>query len=458
MSVQQCEFCKRPYDPGEITDSGRRPCCGIRPAGEMTGRIEGTCRIIGELGRGATGVVYLAQQLRLQRSAALKLMTASTLDDENAANLFFSEVRAAGKLIHPNIARIYTAGETDRQVPYSVMEFVEGRTLEEHLITRKRFPYLEVCRIAREIADALHYAWRTANLSHGDLKPANIMIRQEDDSVCILDMGLQAARQENGIKKAIGTPFYAAPELVNTDFGENDFHADIYSLGIMMYEMLTGEGPFSGTPAELLRLHQSQNAPSVRDRAPEIPEELDQLISKMLQRFTADRPTWPAVLRKLKDIESAAERARIKAEIQPVPPAKLKPNSGRLLALFLLGLLLSGLSGYTLARKTAPAVVPKNPVRIADSWQKQQAFRFAEHGKTDELEKMLRQGLPVDTENEQGNTLLMQAVFFGKTDTVKMLLRFAPDLTRRNQLGEDVFDTAKLFPEILRILENTAKQ
>ena len=71
---------------------------------------------------------------------------------------------------------------------------------------------------------------------------------------------------------------------------------------------------------------------------------------------------------------------------------------------------------------------------------------------------MLRQGLPVDTENEQGNTLLMQAVFFGKTDTVKMLLRFAPDLTRRNQLGEDVFDTAKLFPEILRILENTAKQ
>ncbi|MBO5688724.1 MAG: protein kinase, partial [Lentisphaeria bacterium] len=125
MALQQCEFCRRPYDPGAVSASGRHPCCGIRPAGEMTGRIEGTCRIIGELGRGATGTVYLAQQLRLQRNAALKLMTANALDDQKAAKLFFSEVRAAGKLIHPNIARIYTAGETDDQRPYAVMEFVE---------------------------------------------------------------------------------------------------------------------------------------------------------------------------------------------------------------------------------------------------------------------------------------------------------------------------------------------
>ena len=92
MPLKQCEFCKRPYSTESVSDSGRHPCCGIRPAGEMTGRVEGTCRIIGELGRGATGVVYLAQQLRLQRTAALKLMTTSTLDDEESAKLFFSEV------------------------------------------------------------------------------------------------------------------------------------------------------------------------------------------------------------------------------------------------------------------------------------------------------------------------------------------------------------------------------
>lgn len=454
MTLQQCEFCKRPYDPEEVKDAGRHLCCGVRPAGEMTGKIEGTCRIIGELGRGATGVVYLAQQLRLQRRAALKLMTGNTLDNEKAANLFFSEVRAAGKLIHPNIARIYTAGETDRQTPYSVMEYVEGRTLEEHLAKQKKFPPLEVCRIALQIADALQYAWRTAELSHGDLKPANIMLRQDDQSVCILDMGLQAARKENKVTSAIGTPLYAAPELVNRDFGENDFRADIYSLGIMMYEMLAGAAPFDGTPAEIVRLHQTEDAPPVRKQVPEVPAKLDDLISRMLLRYAQDRPTWVQTFRELKEIIKEMDPSLRPAPPPPATTSPHKQNPGRILALFLLGILLSGLTGYTFARKfpAAPAPLKQPADRPVADWQKQQAFRLAELGKTGELEQLIRAGLPVDIENARGNTLLMQAVYFGREDTVRMLLRYDPELNHRNQLGENVFDIARLFPEIHELL------
>ncbi|MBR2642915.1 MAG: protein kinase [Lentisphaeria bacterium] len=457
MSLIQCEFCKRPYDPKAVSASGRHPCCGVRPAGEMTGKIEGTCRIIGELGKGATGTVYLAQQLRLQRTAALKLMTNSTLDDEASARLFFSEVRAAGKLIHPNIARIYTAGETDRQCPYSVMEYVEGRTLEEHLSKRKTFPAEEVRKIAMAIADALNYAWRTANLTHGDLKPANIMLRKEDNSVSILDLGLQAARQENHVDTAIGTPLYAAPELVNTTFGETDFHADIYSLGIMMYEMLTGAAPFDGTPAEILQQHQTENAPPVHQKVPEVPPAMSRLICRMLQRYVPDRPSWPEVLRTLQVIQEPQKTS----ETQHLAAAEQTagPHMGRILALMILAILLSGLSGYTLARKISPAPIRQKQIaQPVSDWQKKQAFRCAELGQTAELEDMLQNHFPVDTENEQGNSLLMQAAYFQNPDTVRMILQYSPDIRHRNRLGENVFDIARVFPEIEKLLKDYSGQ
>ena len=456
MTLKQCDFCKRPYDPEAVSASGRHPCCGVRSAGEMTGKIEGTCKIIGELGRGATGVVYLAQQLRLQRAAALKLMTAHALDGENSANLFFSEVRAAGKLIHPNIARIYTAGETDSRTPYSVMEYVEGRTLEEDLVKQKSFQVEDVRKIALAIADALHYAWRTAGMTHGDLKPANIMRRSEDGSVCILDLGLQAALQENNINTAVGTPLYAAPELVSSTFGERDFHVDIYSLGIMMYEMLTGTAPYGGTPAEIMKLHQTQDLPPVHQKVTAVPQTMSSLISRMLRKYAQDRPSWPDVIRELQENPQPAE-----LKTTAPAPAKEKtgkPNTGRILAMMALGILLSGLTGYTLGQKTAAPLPPPQVQKTIDPWQKQQAFRLAETGRTMALKKMLDEGFPVNTENEQGNTLLMQAVFSGKENTVKMILRYSPDLQHRNQLGETVFDTARIFPEIHEILQKYSSQ
>ena len=109
MTPQRCEFCGRLYDPAENDPAGRHGCCGVRSAGELTGAIEGTCRILGEIGGGSTGTVYLAEQLRLHRLAALKIMSRQSLADGSAGKLFFSEIRASGKLIHPHIVRIYTA-------------------------------------------------------------------------------------------------------------------------------------------------------------------------------------------------------------------------------------------------------------------------------------------------------------------------------------------------------------
>ena len=443
MNSRLCEFCGRPYDPSSDDPSGRHGCCGIRSAGERTGRIEATCRILGEIGGGSTGTVYLAEQLRLHRKAALKIMSPSGLADVQTGKLFLSEIRAGGKLIHPHIVRIYTAGETDAGVPYAIMEYIDGETLESVLARRHTLPEPEVRRIAAQIADALEYAWRTARIAHGDLKPANIMIRRSDGSVCIFDLGLQAARQENNIRAAMGTPLYAAPELINDAFGGNDFRADIYSLGIMLYELTTGHAPFEGTPEEIIRAHLDQDPPPLRQQVPEVSAELAGLAAQMISRYAPERPDWAEVLRVLRHSDKDA----------PDQPTLVAPPRSatalRMLTLFVLGIALSGMIGYTLA--------PRRPATTAALMARShadQAFRLAAEGRADELRKLLRSGgFPVDTENDRGNTLLMQAVIFNRAEVVRMLLNdFDPDLNHRNKLGETVYDLAQDSPALRKFL------
>ena len=443
MTLQRCEFCGRAFDPAELDPSGRHRCCGVRSAGELTGTVEGTCRILGELGKGSSGTVYLATQLRLHRTVALKILNRDGSGDGRIEKLFFSEIRAAGRLVHPNIVRIYSVGETNRGVPYAIMEYIDGVTLEDALASRKAFPEAEVRRIAIEIADALRYAWQTARFSHGDLKPANIMLRRADDSVCIFDLGLQTARQENGIREALGTPLYAAPELVNDTFGSNDFRADVYSLGIMIYELISGHAPFEGTPEEIVRRHLNEDPPPLRQQVPDVSAELAGLASRMLNRYAPERPDWDEVLRILR-----REPDRSRTAAKPVRTAGAVPGI-RLLTLFLLGLILSGMIGYTVAGLSASA-----PPKFPGENRTALAFRLAEQGHAEKLRELLiAGGMPINAENDRGNTLLMQAAFFDRAEVVRMLLNdFSPDLNHRNKLGETVRDLARDFPKIRKLL------
>ena len=437
------------FDPSENDPAGRHRCCGIRSAGELTGTIEGTCRILGELGKGSTGTVYLATQLRLQRTVALKILNRDGLDAEKTEKLFFSEIRAAGKLVHPHIVRIYSVGETDRGIPYAIMEYIDGVTLEETLAERRALPEAEVRRIAIEVADALRYAWQTASFSHGDLKPANIMLRRADDSVCIFDLGLQAARQENDIREAIGTPLYAAPELVNDTFGSNDFRADVYSLGIMIYELVSGHAPFEGSPEEIVRRHLNEDPPPLRQQVPDVSAELAGLAARMINRYAPERPDWDEILRVLRHEPAQARTETVK----PAKPARAFPVF-RLLTLFLLGLILSGMVGYSIAgwqKEAVPKVSAEDRTALA--------FRLAEQGRAEELRTLLiESGLPINTENDRGNTLLMQAAFFDRAEVVRMLLNdFEPNLNHRNKLGETVHDLARDLPKIRKLLRRPEK-
>lgn len=448
MSLQRCEFCGRMFAPEGNDPTGRHCCCGVRSAGELTGVIEGTCRIRGELGSGSTGTVYLATQLRLQRTVALKILNRNELNAAQNERLFFSEIRAAGKLVHPHIVRIYSVGENDRGVPYAIMEYIDGVTLEEILEQRKTLPEAEVRQIAAEIADALRYAWQTAELSHGDLKPANIMLRRADDSVCIFDLGLQAARKENNIHTAMGTPLYAAPELINDTFGSNDFRADVYSLGIMLYELISGHAPFEGTPEEIVRQHLHEDPPPLRQRVPEVSADLAGLAARMISRYAPERPDWDEVLKVLR-CEPPGVQPSAPKPAKPAKPAGMFPAI-RMLALFLIGLILSGMLGYTLAGLKPAEEKTTAKDRIA------QAFLLAEKGNADELYLLLQKGVPVDAENDRGNTLLMHAVIFGRAEVARMLLNYHnPSLRHRNKLGETVYDLARDVPNIRQLLRES---
>ncbi len=428
------------YEPAAVEPDRRHPCCGIRPAGELTGAVIGGCQIIGEIGSGSTGVVYLAEQLRLKRRVALKLLY--DVGDPGARDLFFAEARIAGRLAHPNAVRVYGADENERHFPYMVMEYAAGPTIEELLESGRRFTEKETRRIALEIARTLADIWQQEQLTHGDLKPANVILRKPDHSVCILDLGLQTALRDAGIRTAMGTPIYAAPELLNEAFGNCDFRTDVYSLGIMMYEMLSGSAPFTGTPDEILVHHQAKDAPPLRSRVPGVSPQFARLVDRMICRYAPERPDWPEVIRKLSFAEHDSS-GRI--------PAR------RLLFAVCIGLL-CGILGCCLAAYSAAKKKTADLRTCRSKLEIRHVFRLAEAGKTAEVRKCLQSGFPADSEDDSGNTLLMHAVLMNQPETVREILRYSPDPVHRNKLGETARDLAGKNTEMIRLLEKEVKK
>jgi TolB-like protein/Flp pilus assembly protein TadD len=258
-------------------------------------------RIERELGRGGMAVVYLAHDLRHDRPVALKVLhpeLAQTLGTDR----FLREIKLAARLQHPHIVSVHDSGEVraGNEGPaclWFTMPYIEGESLRDRLRRERQLPIDEAVRITREVALALDFAHRHG-IIHRDVKPENILL--VDGQALVADFGigraLDAASEDNQITNtgfAVGTPAYMSPEQA---VGERDIdgRTDVYSLGVMLYEMLAGEPPFGGPTAQAIAAKRiSGEVPSLRRLRPSVPESLERVVLTALAPIPADRFTTP---------------------------------------------------------------------------------------------------------------------------------------------------------------------
>jgi serine/threonine protein kinase len=243
-----------------------------------------------ELGRGGMATVYLARDLKDQRAVAVKVMhrdLASALDSKR----FFREMGIAASLQHPLIVPLYDSGNAGG-VPYYVMPYVEGESLYERLERERRLAFEDALRITHDVAAALGYAHGRGVL-HRDVKPENILLA--GGRALVADFGLARAIGAADYKKLtatgiiVGTVYYMSPEQLRED-RDLDGRTDIYGLGCIFYEMLAGGPPYSGqTITEVVTRILRAPVPSVRRLQPDVPQAVDQAISRALAKSAAGR-------------------------------------------------------------------------------------------------------------------------------------------------------------------------
>ncbi len=243
-----------------------------------------------EVGAGGMATVYLARDVKHDRQVALKVLRpelAAALGSER----FPREIRIVAKFQHPHILSLYDSGETQGFL-YYVMPFVEGESLAERLAREKQLPIADVARILREVADALAYA-HARGVVHRDIKPGNVLLSGRH--AVVTDFGVAKAVEAAGgdkvttIGMAVGTPHYMSPEQAMAQ-GDIDARSDIYSLGILGYEMLAGRLPFKADTAQgILSAHVMEAPADIREARPGVPPPLAEAIMRCLAKNPADR-------------------------------------------------------------------------------------------------------------------------------------------------------------------------
>jgi serine/threonine-protein kinase len=325
---------------GALTLAPRQP--GVA-AGPRLPQVPGY-EVLDEIARGGMGVVFRARQINLDRTVALKMLLAGQLASAEEARRFRTEAEAAAHLDHPNIVSIYEVGEYEGQ-PYFCMKLVEGRTLSGF-----RGPLEEVARLLTAVARAVHYAHQRG-IIHRDLKPGNILLDREGQPH-VTDFGL--ARRLEGDSKLtstgaiMGTPAYMPPEQASGKRGEVTTLADVYSLGAVLYELLTGRPPFQAeTPFDtLVQLMEKEPQPP-RALNPEVDRDLEAVCLKCLRKDPHQRYASAAEL--ADDLErwqrGEPTRARPPSAWQAVR-YWLRQNLRAALWVLVVGLVLGVLSGY----------------------------------------------------------------------------------------------------------------
>ena len=286
----------------------------------MSLQTVGRYEITGELGRGAMGVVYKALDPTIGRTVALKTMRLDVhgLDAQEMVRRFQNEARAAGVLNHPNIVTIYDAGEEDG-IFYIAMEFIEGTTLHELLAEQRVLATDEVLQLTRQICRGLDYA-HSNGIVHRDIKPANIMITA-NGTVKIMDFGIaKSGGQVTNTGQVLGTPNYMSPEQVKGR--PLDGRSDLFSLGVILYEMLTGEKPFVGQNVTTIIYKIVNETPiTPRDLDVTVHPGLSAIVTKALAKAPDDRyQTGADLVRDLENYKLAGPvRTGSTAAISPLP-------------------------------------------------------------------------------------------------------------------------------------------
>jgi serine/threonine protein kinase len=255
---------------------------------DLTGKAWGRFQIIEERGRGGMAVVYKAYDGILQRTVALKVLLPLLAANEEFNQRFHREAITAANLKHPNIVVIYDVGSHEK-FQYIVMEYLEGPTLQQEIRQKGALLFARVMYIVGQLADALDYAHQQG-LVHRDIKPANIIIGTQDH-ITLTDFGLVKAASSSKITgegAAMGTLKYMSPEQA---VGKTlDFRSDIYSLGVVVYEMLVSETPFTGTtPYQTLHELIYEPPPPLSRRNPRVKPEVEQVVLQALAKEPARR-------------------------------------------------------------------------------------------------------------------------------------------------------------------------
>ena len=320
------------HDDGSVTYLCKK-CGGVIPLRRdlRPGEVVAGFEIEEELGRGAMGIVYQARQTNLDREVAIKILSDDSASDEVYVERFFREARAAASLSHPNVVQAYDAGVTEDGIYYFVMEKITGENLELVLNNVGPLNIPQALDVFISVANALAYAWTRNQLSHGDIKPENIIMRL-NGKVKLADFGLARRAKDTELDEDIrATPAYAPPEIINGDKDVPGFKSDMYSFGATAYHILIGHEPFVGTdPAKVCAMQLSEVQTPLSELNPNIPKRLSDLVDALMEKDPANRPaTWADVVDELKGIQrelnagaSAGNRKKKKAGTTGRVPAQ----------------------------------------------------------------------------------------------------------------------------------------
>ncbi|MBT2228858.1 Stk1 family PASTA domain-containing Ser/Thr kinase [Nonomuraea sp. NEAU-A123] len=259
-------------------------------ADPLVGRLlDGRYRIESRIARGGMATVYLALDVRLDRTVALKVMHRSLAEDPAFVRRFIGEAKSVASLSHPNVVHVFDQG-TDTDVVYLSMEYVPGKTLRDTLRDRGRLPAREALEIMIPVLAALGAAHQ-AGMVHRDVKPENVLLT-DDGRVKVVDFGLARAIEATNQTRTgvmIGTIGYMSPEQVMT--GGADVRSDVYAAGIMLFELVTGQQPYDGeTPMSVAYRHVHDTVPPPSSVVPEVPPLIDTLVRHATARAPDDRP------------------------------------------------------------------------------------------------------------------------------------------------------------------------